>query len=57
MNVIHLDEFILDRDNCEVRLSGKRMNLSQKQVELLWTLPTKPDYPFARQECLSAVWA
>ena len=48
---------VADLARCEVRLaSGQRIELSEKEMELLRYLATNPDRAISREELLSCVW-
>lgn len=54
--VIHLKDLIIDRERFVVERSGKKINLSRKEFDLLYMLTSRPDKVFTRDEIFEQVW-
>jgi DNA-binding response OmpR family regulator len=55
-DVYVFDEFEVDFDRCEVRRSGKHVDLTPTEFKLLATLVRRKGHLFTRDELLDAVW-
>jgi DNA-binding response OmpR family regulator len=55
-NVIKHGELVIDQDRYEVTLSGKKVDLTYKEYELLKFLAARPGRVFSREALLRAVW-
>ena len=53
--VVELGRLRLDRDRCEVRVDGRAVELTPRELSLLETLAEKPGKVFTRQQLLDAV--
>ena len=49
-------EITLDRDGCEVRVSGKRVDATAREFRLLSALFSHPGRVFSREELMNTVW-
>lgn len=54
--VIHLNDLMIDRERFVVEKTGKRVNLSRKEFDLLFMLTSRPDKVFTRDEIFEQVW-
>lgn len=55
-NIIKIGDLTIDRDEYNIILKGKKINLPRKEFELLSLLASKPDKVFKRDEILDKVW-
>ena len=55
-NIITHGELVIDQDRYEVTLSGKKVDLTYKEYELLKYLAARPGRVFSREALLRAVW-
>lgn len=55
-NVIRHGELSIDRDRYEVMLSGRKVDLTYKEYELLKFLASNPSRVFSREALLRSVW-
>ncbi len=55
-NLVHLGELEIDREQFQVRVSGKEVYLAKKEFELLELLVSKPGKVFTREEIFLKVW-
>ena len=49
-------EITLDRDGCEVRVSGRRVDTTAREFRLLSALFSHPGRVFSREELMNTVW-
>ncbi|MDD4084649.1 MAG: response regulator transcription factor [Acholeplasmataceae bacterium] len=55
-NSFALDNLLIDLDEYSVAVSGQRINLTKKEVELLWTLAKNKNKVFTRENLLDSIW-
>ncbi len=55
-NVIRHGELVIDQDRYEVALSGRKVDLTYKEYELLKYIAARPGRVFSREALLRAVW-
>ncbi|MCH7525370.1 MAG: response regulator transcription factor [Bacteroidetes bacterium] len=55
-NIIKIGDLTIDRDEYNIILKGKKINLPRKEFELLSLLASKPGKVFKRDEILDKVW-
>ncbi len=55
-NTYAFDDFEVDFDRCEVRRSGKHLDLTPTEFKLLATLIRRKGHLFTRDQLLDAVW-
>ena len=55
-NVISHGELVIDQDRYEVRLAGRKVDLTYKEYELLKYIAARPGRVFSREALLRAVW-
>lgn len=53
---IRVDELEISLSNYEVRVSGKQIDFTPKEVEILYLLASHPGRVFDREQILSKVW-
>jgi len=46
----------VDLDNYQATLNGEKINLTKKELELLWTLASSPGRAFSRENLLNQLW-
>jgi two-component system, OmpR family, alkaline phosphatase synthesis response regulator PhoP len=54
--VIQLDDLMMDRERFVVEKTGKNINMSRKEFDLLFMLTSRPDKVFTRDEIFEQVW-
>ncbi|MEG1773271.1 MAG: response regulator transcription factor [Oscillospiraceae bacterium] len=54
--VLQYNDLIVNLDAYLVTVGGEKINLSKREIELLWTLCGKPDQVFTREVLLSSLW-
>ena len=55
-NSFVLDNLVIDLDEYNVTIDGQKMNLTKKEVELLWTLAKNKNKVFTRENLLDSIW-
>ncbi|MBQ1770622.1 MAG: response regulator transcription factor [Clostridia bacterium] len=55
-DVIRIDEIEVNIANYEVRINGKRMDFTPKEVEIFHLLASNPGRVFDREQILSKIW-
>ena len=53
---IRMDELEISLSNYEVRIGGKQVDFTPKEVEILYLLASNPGRVFEREQILSKVW-
>ena len=56
INILHIGDLTIDRDEYKILLKGKEIVLPRKEFELLSLLTSKPGKVFKREEILDKVW-
>lgn len=51
-----IDNLVIDLDEYNVTIDGQKMNLTKKEVELLWTLAKNKNKVFTRENLLDSIW-
>ncbi len=55
-NIITLNKTVIDRNNYEVKVGEKRMELPLKEFQLLAQLASQPDRTYTRDQLLDLIW-
>ncbi|MGL5206438.1 MAG: winged helix-turn-helix domain-containing protein, partial [Acidaminococcaceae bacterium] len=55
-NSFAIDNLMIDLDEYNVTIDGQKMNLTKKEVELLWTLAKNKNKVFTRENLLDSIW-
>lgn len=55
-NSFVIDNLVIDLDEYSVTVAGQRINLTKKEVELLWTLAKNKNKVFTRENLLDSIW-
>jgi DNA-binding response OmpR family regulator len=55
-SVVNLKELVIDMDSNEVRLNGKPISLTRKEIDMLYLMASNPNKVFSRDNLLSSVW-
>lgn len=55
-NTVSLDEIEISLSNYEVRVNGKVLDFTPKEVEILFLLASNPGRVFDREQILSKIW-
>ena len=55
-NNFTIDNLVIDLDEYNVAIDGQKMNLTKKEVELLWTLAKNKNKVFTRENLLDSIW-
>lgn len=55
-NVINIDSLEINLNDYEVKIEGKVVNLTKKEVEILWLLASNPNKVFTRDNLLDSIW-
>lgn len=55
-NIIKYEPLQIDIGNYEVRINEINVNLTKKEIEVLWLLSNTPNKIFSRNEILDTVW-
>ena len=53
---IHMDELEISLSNYEVKIHGKPVDFTPKEVEILYLLASQPGRVFDREQILSKIW-
>ena len=53
---IRIDELEISLSNYEVRINGKAIDFTPKEVEILYLLASNPGRVFDREQILSRIW-
>ncbi|ADK16008.1 MULTISPECIES: response regulator transcription factor [Clostridium] len=56
MSLIKYESLELDIDNYSVKLKGKNINLTKKEIEVLWMLSSSPNKIVSRDDLLDNIW-
>jgi two-component system alkaline phosphatase synthesis response regulator PhoP len=56
-NVVHQGEIRIDIERYEVTVSGRKVDLTFKEYELLRVLASNPGHVYSREALLQTVWA
>ena len=55
-DVIRYDNFEISQERFELRLSGKKVSIPPKELQLLYCLAASPNRVFSREQLLEHVW-
>ncbi|MGI6635069.1 MAG: response regulator transcription factor [Christensenellales bacterium] len=55
-HVLEKSTLRVDLDNYQATLNGEKINLTKKELELLWTLASSPGRAFSRESLLNQLW-
>jgi len=55
-NSFTIDNLVIDLDEYSVMVDGQKINLTKKEVELLWTLAKNKNKVFTRENLLDSIW-
>jgi two-component system, OmpR family, response regulator ResD len=55
-SVVTLKGLSIDMDSNEVRLGGREINLTRKELDMLYLMASNPNKVFSRDNLLSSVW-
>lgn len=55
-NSFAIDNLTIDLDEYSVTVEGQKINLTKKEVELLWTLAKNKNKVFTRENLLDSIW-
>jgi DNA-binding response OmpR family regulator len=55
-NVIHIESLKINLNEYEVMVEGKVLNLTKKEVEIIWLLASNPNKVFTRDNLLDSIW-
>ena len=55
-NSFAIDNLAIDLDEYSVTVEGQKINLTKKEVELLWTLAKNKNKVFTRENLLDSIW-
>ncbi|MDS0526915.1 response regulator transcription factor [Clostridium sp. SHJSY1] len=56
LSLIKLDSLEVDIDNYSVKLDGNDVNLTKKEIEVLWMLASAPNKMIKRDDLLDNIW-
>lgn len=55
-NVIKLNNMVVNLEEYSFSINGKRIPLTKKEIETMWTLATNPNKVFTRDNLLDSLW-
>lgn len=55
-NIISLCNMVINLDEYTLHISGKKMSLTKKEIETMWTLAKNPNKVFTRDNLLDSLW-
>lgn len=55
-DIIQFPGLELNISDYEVKINGQAINLTKKEIEILWLLATKPGKVFSRDNLLNSIW-
>jgi DNA-binding response OmpR family regulator len=55
-NAIHIESLKINLNEYEVMVEGKVLNLTKKEVEIIWLLASNPNKVFTRDNLLDSIW-
>ncbi len=55
-NVIHMNNMVINLEEYSFTVSGKRIPLTKKEIETMWTLCSNPNKVFTRDNLLDSLW-
>lgn len=56
LSIIRLQELEIDMDSNEVKLCSRKLNLTRKEIDMLWLLASNPNKVFSRDNLLNSIW-
>ncbi len=54
--IISIGNLLVDLDNYVVRVGGQALQLTKKEIEILWTMASHPGKVFSRDNLLESLW-
>lgn len=55
-NVIKISNLEINLEEYSLHISGKKINLTKKEIETMWTLASNPNKVFTRDNLLDSLW-
>lgn len=55
-NVIKISDMVINLDEYTLHINGKKMSLTKKEIETMWTLAKNPNKVFTRDNLLDSLW-
>lgn len=55
-NIIHYPGLEINLTDYDVKINGKTVNLTKKEIEILWLLASNPGKVYSRDNLLNSVW-
>ncbi|NLY49251.1 MAG: response regulator transcription factor [Clostridiales bacterium] len=55
-NVIKISNLEINLDEYSLHIGGKKINLTKKEIETMWTLASNPNKVFTRDNLLDSLW-
>ena len=55
-NILHLNNMIVNLEEYSFMIDGKRIPLTKKEIETMWTLASNPNKVFTRDNLLDSLW-
>lgn len=55
-NVINISNLSINLDEYTLNIDGKKMQLTKKEIETMWTLASNPNKVFTRDNLLDSLW-
>ncbi len=55
-NLFSFSDLTIDLDEYAVTIGGKKVSLTKKEIEILWTLATNRNKAFSRDNLLNSLW-
>lgn len=55
-NVIKISNLEINMDEYSLHIGGKKINLTKKEIETMWTLASNPNKVFTRDNLLDSLW-
>ncbi|QXE18184.1 response regulator transcription factor [Clostridium sp. 001] len=56
ISLIKYESLELDIDNYSIKIEGKNINLTKKEIEVLWMLSSSPNKIVSRDDLLDSIW-
>ena len=55
-NYIKIDNLVINLDEYSLSIGGKKLSLTKKEIETMWTLAENPNKVFTRDNLLDSLW-
>lgn len=55
-NVVHISNLMINLEEYTLSIGGKKMQLTKKEIETMWTLANNPNKVFTRDNLLDSLW-